>query len=827
MLTEYWRLPILGATVVGSEGVDMNQTGDIRGALDGVRVLDLCGPESQAAGRMLADLGADVILIEPQGGSPSRTYAPFADRGEDPERSLYFLHNNTNKRGIVLDIESPDGSGTLRRLARTADVVLEGFAPGYLESIGLDYDVLSAENPGLIMTSITPFGQTGPYRNFKGPDIVTTALGGLAYAEGDVEGPPVTMPRYQSYKLSGIHAGFATLMALWHRDQTGQGQHVDVSRFEVMSHLHLNLVRFASQQEVARRRGRHGSNGPTQYFQAKDGWVQLALTTARQWQGFATWVGDPVLMDPKYAVLTTRDADSDMIIEKARTFIAQFTVEEFLSQGAEHRVTVAPANTVADFARHPHATAHTFFTEVEHPVLGRYQAPGAPGVYSGTPWAIRRPAPMLGQHTDEVLGELDTAAQHAEPSTIGASESDSNLPLEGVRILAFERVWAAPFGTRFLADYGAEVIKVESNRFSDGRVFDRESNPQAWLNTNSMYGEINRNKQSITLDLHTSGGQELFKRLVAVSDIVVENNAPGAMDRFGLSYDELRKVKSDVIMVSCPGYGSSGPMRQFVAVGQSLTSFTGLGYLWGQPGSEWPSRGKNAYPDFITAGTLPLAVMAALHHRRRTGEGQHIEIAQFRAAAGMIGLAFLENSLGKTEATPWGNRDPNIAPQGIYLCNQDDRWVAISCPDDASWQALAALMGQPQLAQDPRFSTLETRRENHDALDHVIGEWTRTRTPHQAMYSCQSVGVPAGVVATGEDLYRDPQLRSRGYIVEVDHPVPGRIEHPGMTVRFTRTPGQIRRPAPTPGQHTQEVLSSLLGISDDDFNRYEAEGALS
>ena len=387
-------------------------------------------------------------------------------------------------------------------------------------------------------------------------------------------------------------------------------------------------------------------------------------------------------------------------------------------------------------------------------------------------------------------------------------------------------MWAAPFGTRFLADYGAEVIKVESTRFADGRIWQRDRNPVAWQSGHANYGEINRGKKSLSLDLHTEAGQELFRRIAAQSDIVVENNAPSTMDRFGVGYEALRAVKPDIIMISCPGYGSSGPMRDYVAVGQCLTAFTGLGYLWGDPDSGWQMRGKNAYPDFITAGNLALAAAAALRRRDRTGEGQRVELAQFQAAAGMVGLAFLEDALAENAPAPWGNRDPNAAPQGIYPCAGEDRWCAVSCPDDEAWRALAGAVGGPELADDPRFATLESRRANHDEIDGIIAGWTAERTAHQAMYTLQRRGVPAGVVANGEDLCHDPQLRARGYIVEVDHTVPGRVEHPGMTVRFSRTPGAVRRPAPTPGQHNREVLSALLGLSDAEIERYTAAGAL-
>ena len=308
----------------------------------------------------------------------------------------------------------------------------------------------------------------------------------------------------------------------------------------------------------------------------------------------------------------------------------------------------------------------------------------------------------------------------------------------------------------------------------------------------------------------------------------MENNAPGAIDRFNINYDALKQVNPQLIMVSCPGYGAMGPMRNFTAVGQCLTSFTGLGYLWAQPDAKWPARGRNAYPDFITAGNLALSIMAALHHRERTGEGQYIEIPQFQAAASMIGLAFLEPQFGVGPAEAWGNRDPNAAPQGVYQCGGGDRWCAISCPDDddASWRALAEVMGRPELADDPRFATFADRQRNHDVLDEEISAWTLTRSAHQVMYACQRAGIAAGMAATGEDLYLDPQLRERGYVVEVNHNVPGPVEHPGMTINFSESPGRVRMGAPTPGLHTREVLTGILGLSDEEYRALEESGAI-
>ncbi|MDA1096075.1 MAG: CoA transferase, partial [Chloroflexi bacterium] len=527
---------------------------DTRGALQGVRIVDLCGTIGQSAGRYLADLGADVILVEPPGGSPSRFLAPRSTRGTNPDRSLYFLHANTNKRSVVLDLSTDQGRRQLNGLLESADAVLESLPGSYPQARGIDYASLSERNPRVVLTSISPFGETGPYRDFRSADIVVNAIGGLIHAEGEPQAAPLNPPRYQAYQMGGLHAAFGTLIALWERETTGLGQHVEVSLQEVAAHQHMAIVRYASGQEISARRPNRGSTGPSQYYRTKDGWVMLALTSGRQWVEFAAWTGDPILMEKSYEILANRDVHYDLIDEKCAAFVARFTTEEFLREGSARRVTVAPANTPAAFMNDAHALARGYFREVDHPTLGRYVAPGAGAEFSATPWAVRRPAPTLGQHTAEVLGEVASGlSRRDQQRPVAAAKSDdvtsSALPLEGIRILAFSRVWAAPFGTRFLADYGAEVIKVESTQFPDGRLWDVNTNPAAWRMGHATFGEINRNKKSVSLDLHSPVGQDLFKRLAAEADIVVENNAPSAMARFGVDYDALRAVKPDIIMV--------------------------------------------------------------------------------------------------------------------------------------------------------------------------------------------------------------------------------------------------------------------------------------
>jgi benzylsuccinate CoA-transferase BbsF subunit len=382
-------------------------------------------------------------------------------------------------------------------------------------------------------------------------------------------------------------------------------------------------------------------------------------------------------------------------------------------------------------------------------------------------------------------------------------------------VLDLSRAWAGPYGTRYLADFGADVIKVESAKFSDPR---EPGNPG--------YGEVNRNKRPITLNFQTAQGQELLKRLVAISDVVVENFSPRVMAKYGLDYDHLCEVRPDLIMVSLPGFGNFGPHRNFVSFGGPLMAYTGMSLLWGYPDSPPDARVKVAQPDYISSTTQAMAITAALHHRARTGQGQYIEIAQVETAVATLELAYLDYFANGVVAEPRGNRDPNAVPQGCYPCLGNEAWCVISCSTDAQWLALVALMEDESLANDPDLKTVEGRWARHDELDDRIRAWSQAWTPYQLMRELQAVGVPAGMVQTAEDLWRDPHLRARHYTVMMEHPDLGIVEHPGMTVKLHKTPGQIQRPVGRLGEANEAVFRGLLGLSPDEISRLAEAGVI-
>ncbi|MBI4330352.1 MAG: CoA transferase [Chloroflexi bacterium] len=797
-------------------------------ALTGIRVLDLAGPMGQPCGRILGDLGADVIKVEPPGGDPARGLGPFAGDIEDPERSIFFLHFNANKRSLVLDLTAPEGREMFLRLVRTADVVLESFPPGHLAELGLSYEELKRANPGIVVTSITPFGQTGPYRDFKGTDFIAVAMGGMAFPEGDPGNPPFTQPHYQAYQQAGRHAVFATLVSLRERRTSGQGQHVDVSVQEVAAHHSLQLVDYSSVQEITERTvGILGRRGVANYYPCRDDrWVLISFFRPQQRAALAEWIDDPVASDLLRDPPTSR-GPNPVLVNRIAAFVGRFDREEFLAEATRRRLPASAMNSIVDFVEHPHTKERRFLIEIEHPVVGKYRAPGAPSRFNRTPWRVTRAAPLLGQHTREILAEIGRPIGQRQGAGRADGKATSGLmPLQGIRVLDFGRAWAAPFATRYLADFGAEVIKVESTKFPDLRQLAREPNINDWRRNNGGFDQINRNKRSITVDLHDERGRALVSRLVGMCDVVVENYHPAALPEWGFGYGDLRKIRPDIIMVSSPAYGSSGPLRDNFGMGTSITAFAGMADLWGVPEAPRYNRSKNPFPDFIAASDIALAAMAALHYRDRTGLGQHVEVAQVESTAASMGTACLEYLVNGVVPQPRGNRDVNAAPQGIYPCRGDDRWCALSCTAEDEWHSLCRVIGNPAWTETPIFTTRELRRRHHDALDEHIASWTRQHSPHQVMYLCQREGVPAGVVANGEDMYLDPHMRQRGYIIGMEHPAPGWLEQLGVTVRLSRTPGMLRSPAPGIGSDNEYVFGALLGMGEEEWIKLIAEGVL-
>jgi crotonobetainyl-CoA:carnitine CoA-transferase CaiB-like acyl-CoA transferase len=819
--------------------------------LEGYVALDLTDLRGQMCGKLLRDLGMDVIKVEPPDGDPVRRLGPFAHDRPDPEGSLRFAYLNAGKQSIVLDLAQPQGRDALLRLIRQADVLVESFAPGTLAALRLDDATLHAHNPHLVVTSISGFGQGGPYRDYLCPDLVGLAMGGVLGIAGDPGLPPVQAPETQGAYFASVYAAFATVLALWRRAQTpsppplppqgagsqpaeaapgssppfpGRGGGLgglgslrpDVAVQECLSYNESLVRTFAFDGHSVKRAGpQHPQVAPANVFPTRDGYV-YTLIAEQHWQRLLDlWPNHaPELDDPALHSNAGRRARAEWLTEHVSAFTAQFTRDALVTLLQRHGIPALPVNTPADFMRDEQIQYRGLFQPTTHPVLGDYVQVSFPPLLDGkrVPAA---PPPLLGEHTRSILDGLVAASP---------APHDAPVPLGGLRVLSLTTGIAGPHAARALAQAGAEVIKLESRR--GGLDSFRLYSPDGDLNTSYRYVEANLSVLSAQLNLKDPDGVRLFRELAAKSDVVLDNFGADVLTRLGLGPAELRAVKPDLIVVKMPGLGCTGPKERWRSWGSTINAFTGMTYLWNHPGQERPIGYQGVYPDYVAAALVPALVYAALLYRQRTGQGVFLDLAQAESAAYMLGVSYLEAAVNGRDPAPVGNDWPYAAPHNVYPCAGDDRWCAIAVETDAQWHRLCEQLGRPDLARDPRYATLADRRDHRTDLDTIVAAWTRQRDPHTAMRELQAAGVPCGAVQLGEDLYHDPQYAARGSIVAVEHPTRGPMPLADVPLRFADSRLDLPCRAPLLGEHNTYVYCDLLGYSTDQLAAWQASGVV-
>ena len=403
--------------------------------------------------------------------------------------------------------------------------------------------------------------------------------------------------------------------------------------------------------------------------------------------------------------------------------------------------------------------------------------------------------------------------------------------LEDVRILDFSRIWAGPHATKLLADMGAEVIKVESTHAWDphrtivgsGNLPDGELGDDPW-NRSGWFNTLHLSKYGITADVRHPDGKRVIEELVSISDVVVENFRAGAMERRGLGYERLREIRPDLIMVSMPAFGNSGPWKDFIQYGIGQEQLGGIASMNGYLDEDSPVKSGVNFGDPISGAHAAGAVLSALYYRRRTGKGMFIDASQLESSISLIGEHILGFQLTGENPANIGNRHPTFSPQGVYPCRGDDRWIAISVTSDDAWVALCRVMGREELAADARYADLLSRCENHDELDQIISAWTRVSDANELMHALQEKGVAATAVFKGEDIFNDPHYQERGLLELVDHPSTGPYFLPGVAWKMSGTPGRVRGHSPRLGEHNAFVYGELLGMKREDIDRMDKEG---
>jgi len=792
-------------------------------------------------------LGADIIKVERPGGDPARNVGPFLNDIPDPERSLSWHAFNTSKRSITLDIESPEGREELKKLVETADFFIESFPPGYLDGLGLGYEALSNINPGLIVTSITPFGQTGPYRDMKASELTLWAMSGTLITCGYPDRAPVGPGTPQAYLHGALHGAVGTALALHGRNLTSKGQHVDVSILEALLRLPVTgpqswlHKRFLSNR-AGNRQGYPPHLAPLLVWPCRGGEIMFNMwggVFGRLVQRLVDWMNESGraghLKDVNWNKLDVMTLSPEDLAANEKAFLAFFaehTKEELAEEAFKRLFPLAPVRNMAEVFADKQLRARDFLVEVENPALGgKVVYPGAPFKLSETPCTPPTAAPRIGEHNAEIRAELAAATRTSGVVTAALPDGDDaaehrNGPLVGLKVLDFSRAIAGPWSASYLADFGAEVIKIESlANLDNARTTGPYKDVPGDIDGSYFGVMMNSGKRSMALNLKTEKGLEIVKKLIRWTDVVVENYGPGVMERWGLDYDGVRKINPSIIMMSSSSQGQTGPLANLIGFGTELQGRSGFTYMTG-----WPDRisvpPTSAYPDVIAPWHSTVAILAALDHRRRTGQGQYIDLSQHETGVTFLSQPLLDYSVNGRVLEKHGNRSPDAAPHGAYPCRGDDRWCAITVLTDRQWESFRQALGHPAWAQDQRFSTPAGRKAHEDELDDLIAAWTKELSAEEVEDLLQRAGVPAGVAKTAEELVdKDPHVKERGFFIVFDKPGFGECLHYAWPVKLSRTPS---RPSygPLYNEHTHYVCSETLKMPPDEFVQLVDEGVL-
>ena len=806
--------------------------------LEGVRVVELTdGVAGAYAGRLFAVLGADVVKVEQPGGDVVRRMGPFP--GEDPgeeiaEQSALHLHLNTDKRSIVADLTRAEDRALAASLAARADIVLESFAPGEAARLSLDAATLRAANPRLVVTSVTAFGQDGPYveEEYRGAEIVHYAMGGPMHATGVAEREPLKLAGDLVGYQCGTMAAVATMAGLLVAEQSGHGVHVDIANFETQAGSIDRRMVFLQQHIYNGRvaeRDPAGARGllPAGIYPAADGWVQVSTPPPYARRLLAT-MGDPelteLLSDPEWV---TNPEVPDLVEGALYAWLAEHTTVEAMNAAQPHHWPITAVRSPLEVVEDEHFGGRNFFVEVEHPVAGPLLQPSAPIRLSGAQ-PLRRPAPLLGQHDEEIRAELAVASSVRQPTVSVASK----LPLDGMRVLDLTMVWAGPYTTMLLGDLGADVIRVEDARLYNGTrgavarppkshldnlgwlcaYPDDEPGEHPW-NRNAFFNIHARNKRSATVDLLRAEGREAFLRLAEQSDLLVENNAVGVMDKLGLGWEQLHERNPRLVVLRMPALGLDGPMSSFVGFGANFEALCGLTSLRGYADGDKTLTGSVYYMDAASGAAGAFASMVALRRRDHTGVGELVEFAQGENMLNLIGEYLIDAARTGRVLEPAGNRHVTNAPQGAYPCAGEDRWVVLSADTDAAWTGLKRAMGSPAWAADERFATAAGRRRHHDELDARLTEWTAGLDRWEVTRRCQAEGVASGPVLDDADAVNDTHLRARGFFRRNGSDEVGWHDYPSHLWHWDGPPMRHEGLCPF-GAASEEVWRDVAGLDD-------------
>ncbi len=793
--------------------------------LAGIRVLDF---SSQIAGpyasKLFVDGGAHVVKVEPPGGDALRRWsATGADLGGQDSPLFCFL--NAGKQSVV----GTASEAHVARLVSEADLVIEAHGLETDDGERLDVAGLRAAHPSLVVLTITPYGRTGPWADRRATEFTLQAESGSIGMRGLMGQEPFQAGGRIGEWAAGAYGAAAALAAVFRARATGQGEHVDLSILEV---AHMIFTNFS---ESMNRFMNGGPGDPEHAFLAQsvetpsieptaDGYVGFCTNSRQQFSDFLLMIERPDLQADEelaqFAGRLMRFAEWNEII---RGWLATKTTAEVVELASLLRIPVSPICNGETVKDHEQLAARGVYGPDAE---GRFVRPRRPYRIDDAEPPPPRRAPRLGEHTGSA------AFRERSGETGGWRAPEGELPLAGLRILDMTAWWAGPSATHLLASLGAEVVHVESAGRPDGmRMVGgmMAAHFPEWWEASVHFLHVNSNKLGVTLDLSKPEGLELVEKLLAKCDAIVENYTPRVLEGFGLTWERVQELNPRAIMMRMPAFGLSGPWRDHTGFAQTMEQLSGLAWLTGHTGDQ--PRIPRGPCDPMAGMHGVFAFLVALSRRSATGRGHHVESTMVESALNVAAEQLLEWSAHGRLMHRDGNRSPLAAPQGLYPCAGGqpgaENWLALSVASDAQWRALRSALGDPEWAADPALDSLAGRRRAHDVIDVHLREWTRTRDRAELAAELRALGLPASEVVNPCRLLETiPQLQARRCFETPEHPVVGAMPLPGLPFRFASVDHWLRTPAPTIGQHNEQVLGGLLGLSPEELRDLEAKGVI-
>lgn len=823
------------------------------GALGDLLVIDCASALAEATGRVLADLGAEVVKIEPPSGCESRGLPPYVDGTTE---SLHWRAFGLGKKSVVLDLDAVHDRARFHALLAHADVLIESWTPAERERFGCNPDAVQRANPRLLHVSVTPYGCTGPDAASPAVDLTIAAAGGFLNCQGDRDRPPVPIGQPEASHSGAVQAAADVIMALHERDRSGLGQHLDASMQAAAVWTLLYISGYAAYggdaPGMGDDRGSPRAGGLTipVFARTLDGFVAMTLVLgkpgARSFGRMMRWAASHGAVSAERAVHDWADmftllgagtitpADAQRAIDELVAFFGTRTKREIHERAVDERWLVAPAWDARELYEDPQLAARDYWVEVDG-----VSHPGPFAKLHGTPIRYRHAAPTLGAHQAR-LDDLearrpapdaavppDATPPDATPSDTVPASPVRRPVFDGLKVADFSWVGAGPLVSKDLANLGATVLRVESERVIDPlRIIPPFKDGVPDHSTGHCMANFNQSKLGLALDLAAPGAHEVAMRLVDWADVVIESFVPGTAARYGLDDASLRARKPELIMVSSCMRGQTGPERTYTGFGMQGAALAGFVAVTGWA-DRLPAGPFAAYTDFIAPRFSQAALGAALHHRNRTGEGQYIDLAQIEAAIHFLEPMLLDHAINGRVAGLRGTDSDRACPHGVYRTAGTERFIAIAAEGTRQWRALLDTM--PVLRArfgDPRFDDLDARLAARDELEDAVAQACADADAFALASALRRGGTPASVALRASDLHADPQLAHRGFFVELDHPRIGRVHCDGPVSILSATPHRPTHAGPTIGQHTEHVLRDHLGYSDDEISELAASGAL-